>query len=334
VKKFFQRNTVFVLALFAWVPIAPAVTMVDDFSTDPLARDWKIFNQTNLFHWNATNGNVEVTWDSSQPNSYFYRPLGTVLTKQEDFSFSFDLRLLDAVTGVNPSKPSTFQLAVALVNLTQATRSNYYRGTGASTTYGARSVVEFDYFPDSESGFGETISPTVVSSNTQFATGFNFPIPLTTNDVFHIAMTFTASNRTLVTTLSRNGAPYNAINNVVLGGTFTDFRIDHIAVCSYNDTGQDPQYGGSLLAHGLIDNIEVQLPWLPVESLHSTWTNGNSWTDFFARTNWFYTLERSTNSVNWTPVSPRTAGSSGNLSIMDSNAPPERAFYRVKAERQ
>src|SRR5437879_3426245 len=87
-------------------------TFREDFSSDPAVRGWNVFGQTNLFHWNSTNQNLEATWDSSQVNSFFYRPLGTVLTKDDDFGLAFDLRLSDIAVAVNREKPSTFELAV------------------------------------------------------------------------------------------------------------------------------------------------------------------------------------------------------------------------------
>src|SRR5260221_6239186 len=62
------------------------VTISEDFATNPLLRDWSVFGDTNLFRWNATNQNLEVTWDSSRSNSYFHLPLGNILARADDFS--------------------------------------------------------------------------------------------------------------------------------------------------------------------------------------------------------------------------------------------------------
>src|SRR3569832_1091645 len=70
-----------------------AATLTEDFSTNPLGHGWRIYGNTNLFHWNSTNHNLAVTWDPSQTNSYFYQPLGTILAKADAFSLSFDLQL-------------------------------------------------------------------------------------------------------------------------------------------------------------------------------------------------------------------------------------------------
>ena len=86
-----------------------AGTVSEDFSSNPLSRGWQIFGDTNAFTWNSTNQNLMVTWDSSKPNSYFYRPLGTILARDDDFSVSFDLQFHDIVAGVNTNKPHAIE---------------------------------------------------------------------------------------------------------------------------------------------------------------------------------------------------------------------------------
>ncbi|HLZ55045.1 MAG TPA: hypothetical protein VKS19_11240, partial [Verrucomicrobiae bacterium] len=199
-----------------------AATLTEDFSSDPLPNGWKIFGDTNLFQWDATNQDLAVTWDSSQTNSYFYHSLRTIVAKSDDFSLAFDLQLSDIAVGVNSNKPDTFELAVGFINLVSATNTNLERGIGINAAHGARNVCEFDYFPDS--GFGATISPTLISSNNQFATTFAHPFTLDPGALFHVAMTYSAGNQTLQTSVTRNGQPF-ATTNVVLGSSFSDFRL-------------------------------------------------------------------------------------------------------------
>src|SRR5262249_55583110 len=198
-----------------------------------------------------------VTWDSSKPNSYFYHLLGTVLSKTEDAQLSFDLEIDDLAVGVEPTKPFTFELAVGLCRLSNATGSNFFRGKGTQSP----NLFEFDYFPDS--GFGATVSPTIVSSNNQFIPSFTFPLELTLHQTFHIEMDYSGASGILATTMQRDGEPFGPIKPVVLGNTFTDFRLDALAISSYNDTGAD----GSILAHGTIDNVRVTVPEPPRASL-------------------------------------------------------------------
>src|SRR5207244_2483354 len=128
-----------------WLLLAASPTgaagFQENFSSDPAANGWKIFGNPNLFHWDATNHNLRVTWDSSQTNSYFHHPLPTILAKDDDFSLAFDLRLDDIVAGPNTNKASTFQIAVALLNLTDAVRTNFFRGSGINETNGPRNSI-------------------------------------------------------------------------------------------------------------------------------------------------------------------------------------------------
>src|SRR6266576_4552247 len=104
-----KKNRSFALALAGALvvcpQVSPATTLAEGFATDPLARNWIATGNTNLFHWNAANQNLEVTWDSSQSNSYFCRAFGTSLTEASDFMLGFDLQETDTTGGVNPSKP-------------------------------------------------------------------------------------------------------------------------------------------------------------------------------------------------------------------------------------
>src|ERR1051326_4452154 len=79
--------------------LATAATFQEDFSNDPVTHGWQVFGNTNLFPWDATNQNLRVTWDSSQPNSYFHHPLGTILGRDDDFSLGFDVRFSDVAVG-------------------------------------------------------------------------------------------------------------------------------------------------------------------------------------------------------------------------------------------
>ena len=59
-------------------------------------------------------------------------------------------------------------------------------------------------------------------------------------------------------------------------------------------------------------------------------SNGVWTAQFTGRSNWLYTLVRSTDFQSWTNL-PSTPGVSGTVVLTDSNAPVGKAFYRVKA---
>lgn len=324
-------------SLFA-LSVAHATTITEDFTNDPSQSGWKTFGDTNLFQWDSANQNLAVTWDSSQSNSYFYHPLGTILARDDDFSVSFDLRLNDFVAGIDPQMPSTFPLSVGFLNLAEAAQPDFLRGTG----YSAQDLTEFSFFPDPGGAWIYGPSLTAVMIDT---TGFNYssggyaPDSLATNDVYRVNLTYTASNSNLVMTLTRNNVMFVSNCVAYLGTNFTDFRMDAISISSYSQAGQDTNnyggvvYAGSILAHGALDNFVVTLPPPPVKNLTGAFSNGLWQGQFLSRSNWLYTLERTTDFVSWTDVSTSTSGTRTNLFLPDANTPADKAFYRVRAER-
>jgi hypothetical protein len=314
------------LAGLSVLSVARAITITENFSANPWQNGWRIFGDTNLFQWNSTNHNLAVTWDSSQTNSYFYHPLGTILTRQDDFSIALDLQLNDVAIG-----GYGFELAIGLFNLADATRSNFFRGTG----YDSPNLVELDYFPDPDGEllWGPSITAIMVDSigtgNTDWSQGGYAGLTLPLNDLFHIEMVYTGSNSTLHTTITCNGRPFGPIPDAYPVSGFQDFRVDNIAVSSYSDTNG----WGSILAHGVVDNFVVTIPPLPVQNLAGSFSNAVWQAQFISRSNWLYTLERTTNFLSWTAVSGPASGNGTNLFLPDANPPTDKTFYRVRAER-
>jgi hypothetical protein len=315
-----------------------AAVIMEDFSSSPYARGWKAFGDTNLFRWNSTNQNLEVTWDSSRTNSFFHFPLGTIVSSNDDFSLAFDLRLHDIAVGASPGRPDTFEVAIGFVNSINATNPNAFRGAGISSTYGVRNAIEFDYFP-AAGIIDATFAPTIISSNNAIKFSDNHPLEMTTNDLFHIAMTYTGSNRVLKTAVTRNGVPYGKPpNNLIADLSFAghpDFRVDRLAVISYSDAVQvgSQEHWGSIFAHGVVDNFSVTVPDAPVSNFVGTKSNFTWRVTFTSKTNWTYALERALDFATWISVSPTNAGTGGGLLLQDTNAMAPKTFYRVKAQK-
>ena len=156
---------------------------------------------------------------------------------------------------------------------------------------------------------------------------------LTLGVVMRVTMAYTASNRTLTTSIVTNGIGVAAIDPVHLSGTFSDFRVGTFAIESYNDAGQDPQFGGSLLAHGSIGNVMITLPEPPVRKVAVRFVAGQWQVTFGSRTNWSYTLQRTADLQSWTAASAAISGNGGNLMISDTNSPQGGAYFRVSAQR-
>lgn len=311
-----------------------AAAVAETFATDPAARGWRAFGDASLFQWNATNQNVDVTWDSSRTNSLFYRPLGAVLTKSDDFSFSFDLRLHDIAIGVNTNKPYTFEIAIGLCQWKSITNKNFFRGAGTSPTYGPKNILEFDYFPD-YGGIGATVAPTVAAQNNNtnvLRFSDNHPLELLPQQLYRVHMAYIAGDQVLRTTMTRNGGNFASIKDLSLVG-FPDIRLDTIAIISYSDAMQPSQrFAGSILAHGVVDNIQWSLPEAPLIALRGQRVGDFFRTDFNARSNWFYSLELTHDLDQWQLVASRHAGTNGPM-FFEHTASSTNAFYRVIADR-
>ena len=324
----------FALILLLLLPaLAWANTVVENFSVSPANNGWQVFGTNNLFVWDSTNQNLRVTWDSSKPNNYFHRPLGTILTPEDDFSLSFDLTFADYASGVNPAKPGTFEAAIGMFNLDQAMQTNFFRGAG-TTSFGPINIVEFDFFPAFDT-FNATIAQTFVGtnhSNANWLYNHENQQEMTPGETFHVAMNYSSATRTLVTTVTNDGEPYGGPQVMTLLAHH-DFRVTAFSISSYSDAGQHPLYAGSILAHGTVDNITITTPPSPVAELSGGF-NGALWqVQFTSRTNWLYTLERSVSSSMWTNASPATPGNGAMLTLSDITSPAGAAFYRVRANR-
>src|ERR1700722_12014593 len=151
--RFYTLFLIAVLAAFA----GRATTIVEKFTTNPALNGWQIYGDTNLFQWDSTNQNLDVTWDSSQTNSYFYLPLGMTLTTNDSFCVQFDLNLKDV------DAVGYYQLAVGLCNFADSTGASFSRANGVSPN-----LFEFDYFPDGPESYGPSIDATLVDTNSNF----------------------------------------------------------------------------------------------------------------------------------------------------------------------
>jgi hypothetical protein len=301
----------------------------DDFSHEPIS--WRAHNP-GAVRWDSAAGNLAVTWDSRQTNSFFYFPLGTTLTRNDSFDFEFTLRLDDLALGIDPAKQATFPICLGFLNLAQAKRPEYFRGAGVRAANGPRSLVEFAYFADD--GFGATIGPIIASTNNQIAYSHSFPVELTIGETFRIKLSFDATNQILTTRIDHNGQPYgmapdNSIRPLYYTQDFGDFRVDAFSVHSYSDAGQFPEaFAGSVLAHGVIDDVVLHWPDPPQIHITGRAQNGAWIVSFETSPTWAYSLERSADLGAWEEI----ANGPG-PELTDPAPPANGAFYRVGATR-
>jgi hypothetical protein len=307
------------------VQLTTAADFFEDFTTPPSPDRWLTHGDAALFQWNPA-GHLDVTWDSSRTNSFFFHRLGTILGKDDDFTLAFELRLKSVMSGFREDKPYTFELALGLINVADATRTNFFRGAG---TGNVKNLVEFDYFPDN--GLGATIWPAVWSTNASlsYRDGNDYTlIELPLNTVLQIQMQYTATNRTLRTTITADGQSFGPVNPLILSPFFTDFRVDAFAICSYSDTGTD----GSLLATGEIDNVRLTLPPPPLEELSLVQGSGAWKLQFPSRTKWFYRAQSTTDFTGWSSADIAYEGTGGLLGI-PVEATRDLRFWRIQATR-
>lgn len=305
----------------------PETDFEANFATPPNSADWRHIGDPAAFAWLADYTALKVTWDSSKTNSFFLHPLGTVLTASDDFSLSFRLQMRDITPGVDPAKPYTFQIALGFLNTAEALRTNYFRGSGVNATTGPRSVVEWDYFPDT--GFGATVAPVVFATNNAVRASFTFPFELEHSRVYDVNLSYTAVDRTLRTTMLVGGEPTQAFKEVVLPAAPTfDFRLDALGIFSFSDAGQQAGYEGSVLAHGLVHSISARFPAplkLPLDPATPKSIR------FWARKGWRYDLERSPDLKGWEKAGSLQAELDGDALIVDESATGASWFYRVQA---
>lgn len=323
-------------------PWAGAATFTEDFSTPPAQRGWEVHGEADLFRWDAARQWLEVTWDSSRSNSYFRRPLGVILAKGDSFTLGFDLYLLEALIGVNPEKPYSFEVALGFHNSLQAVRDSFQRGRGVGY---APNLVEFDYFPEyynPEDIFSHqaTVWPTFTSTNGSFNyNGANDyqELTLPTNTWLRVRMVYDGVSRQLATTLRASATPFvtgeeGAVLlqfSTQLVPSFTDYRVDAFAVASYSDRGA----GGSLLARGYVDNVTWSVPDPPVQYLHTAHTQHGLEVRYLGAAGYRYVVEASEDLRQWTPQHEPLPGAGGWLNWPLEAAVPEKRFFRVTATR-
>lgn len=312
----------------------------ESFAKAPASRGWKTTGESSLFEWDEASQRLAARWDSSQPNSYFYRPLGLTLDAQQDFSISFDLELESIEIGTTPGKLFTFPIAIGLIDLSQATRADFFRGSGIHPIYGHRGAVEWNYLPDS--GFGATISTSLISQDNQWALQNTFPLALETQTLYRVRMEYDAANGKLETTMTADGEPFGSIQDALLSeisfnplvNGFTRLNVDTISISSYSDAGQSPpEYAGSIKAAGYVDDIVVEataaVPAIPIRQIQQTEDTIQIVFDGSAGRD--YWLERAADFLRWITINHHRMEESGQAVFSISTREAPLGFFRIRA---
>ena len=311
--------------------------ILETFETSPAERGWESIGNASLFSWDADGQRLMAEWDSSQPNSYFAHSLGRPIDVTDSFSIEFDLSFQSIEIGTTTDKPYTFPIAIGLIDLTQATREDYFRGTGIDVVHGPKGVAEWNYLPDS--GFGATVSSGLISQDNQWAFQNTFPLELSPGTAYHINMQFHAETGTLTTAMTADGLPFGPILDAKLDtifgnpleGGFTSLEVDTFAISSYSDKGQSPpEFAGSIRARGFLDNIKVSVDSAPrISGIQVTATE--ILLECNATENHRYWLEQSIDLINWMTLQHQSPSESGLLHwSVDKTGPI--GFFRIRSE--
>jgi hypothetical protein len=164
-----------------------------------------------------------------------------------------------------------------------------------------------------------------------------FETELPTDQTVHIRLAYTGADQTALLSVTTNGVLISQLPPLVLSDagnsqfTPTDnFHVDTFSISSYSSNGDDFD---SVLAHGTVDNLVVQASLVRVSRIAGAFTAEGGWrAQFFAHTNWLYTLERTSDFKSWTAVSTTLRGTEDLMTLQDTNSLPARAFYRVRAD--
>ncbi len=318
------RCLVLLMSVFGSLTTVSAADFFEEFQEPPSALNWTIHGDATLFQWNP-DGHLDMTWDSTQTNSYFLYPLPSVLGKEDDFRMEFELTLESIGYESNGQPLTPFEIALGFVNIADATRTNFFRGKGTGTV---RNLVEFDYFPDT--GYGDTIWPAFWSTNASLSYVDQDDYMLATlplNKAFHIVLDYNPTNKTLTTTITADDQPFGPPHSLTLSQSFTDFRVDAFAICNYEFKSTT-----ELHAKGRIDNIRLTFP-QPVLDL-TLRRDEDNWTgSFLSRTNWMYQHEEANSLNNWQATGPIIDGTGETVvfPVSESTGP---VFTRMRATRK
>ena len=292
---------------------------IENFSANPLANGWAAHGDESLFEWDAEGGALAVTWDSEKPNSNFHRPLGLTLTEADTFAFAFDIALDEVKAGHLDGQPYTFELALGLINSKSAKADGFSRGTGSDSP----NLVEWDYFPDT--GFGATISPTIVSAKSQFAAGFTFPAALSAGKQYSVRMEYDPDERALKTFMLENGKVWKTIKTVALADDFVGFAVDAFSISSYTAKGSE----SSLLVNGSVDNLAIGVGRSKPRIVNTRLADGQWTARSFGYGTADYLLERSADLRGWQPVRNGVREDGFYLRLIDENPSLGDGFYRL-----
>lgn len=304
-------------------------TFEERFDADPAGTGWEVIGDRGLFRWDAAEGALAVTWDSSRSNSFHLRRLAAPVTVADDFAFGFRLRLTEHAVGVLPGRPGTFQIALGLVSTADAMDPGFLRGGFP----GARNLVEWVWFGGQPDGaIAASLSPVMVPSDGRLPWGYSdTAAELETGLTHGFELAYTATNRSLRLRWTVDGVEQPEPAAVVVPRGFTGFRVDALSIHSYSDAGQDPRYAGSVRAQGWVDDVWWRGPGAPVDRVRLVTVEGGWKLVTRTRPGWRYRVQTSGDLKTWVDATPEVPGVDGDVEWAGFGPGEGHGFHRVEA---
>ena len=296
-----------------------ASLVYEKFTTDPALDGWQAYGDTNLFYWDATNQVLDVTWDSTQVNSYYCHPLGVTLTTNDSFCVQFDLQVSNATVSAYGAG-----LAIGLLHFADATNAAFSRTSATATN-----VWEFDYYPAvNYEGYvnGDSLDASLIDSAGNYYFTYDNQT-MAAGVTYHVVLLHPANTLYITGQVYTNGqlmSTLPVIENYYTPGDAGAFLLDTLSISSYQDDG----WGDDIYATGTVANLACATP-LPVTAVQAI---AAGQVQLGSDTNWLYTLEQTADFSTWTAAAPAVRGTGTNLVLQATNVPAGNAFYRVRAD--
>jgi hypothetical protein len=243
---------------------ATALTLTEDFSTDPLAR-WNFGvgdNSSSQFVWDSTSpsaytgdpvGQLDVHLDSSLPSARLQLALGATFTDTDSFALTTRFSMNNIVAPDN----TAMQIDFGLVN---SAFTGGDRTGSMSTSANTFQCLEFNYFPAVSPlwGSGRTLTPVAFGAQKGSSDAFgNFAAnwapasdmgsgALPTNVTLQATLTYSGTAKTLTLVMHQvnpdssltllNTGTSGTLDLVAAGyNTNYPFQVDSMAIMAYQD---------------------------------------------------------------------------------------------------
>ena len=226
--------------IFLSMTYAYAVTVSNDFSSDPILQDgWSYEGPSSLYSYNSTAQNVNFTWDANTNYGIFYKSLGSSFNEDANYYVSVDFTIA-SMTG--EGAPIRF---------------GFYNSEGTSNC--ARQMIEFVWWVNyswgeycgyntfDENGWygewaGSNVGTGCYSRIVSSATGVNYTAELTVD------------NGLIWANLLTNGVLYESFQTNALDSANHSFNLDIVGVYSQERTSTN-EWAENNIFSGSIDNF-------------------------------------------------------------------------------